>query len=55
MNLDNYIGLDPKLYATAVANGTKIQAAKTTGVSSGKAVAALTNQTGGTIMGFTYE
>jgi hypothetical protein len=45
----------PEEVATALQGQEKIKNAKTTGVNPTIAAQALANQTGGNIMGFTYE
>ena len=56
LNVGRDLGVDPEKYALAAANGQKIQQARAQTASNVvAATAALSNQTGGNTLGFTYE
>lgn len=56
LNVGRYLGVNPEQYALAAANGQKIQQARAQTASNiVAATAALSNQTGGNTLGFTYE
>ena len=56
LNVGRYLGYDPEKYALAASNAQKIQQARAQSANTvATATAALANQTGGNILGFTYE
>lgn len=55
LNVGKYLGYDPETASVALSNAQKINTAKQTISSTAAAAQALANQTGGNIMGFTYE
>ena len=55
LNVGKYIGYDPQAFQLAATNASKIQQVRAASNNSAAVAQALTNQTGGNIMGFTYE